>query len=603
MRRLLAAALLCLLPGLAEAYELTHEMVSMRDGTRLDTEILRPSKPGRYPTILMRTPYSMMAFGDEAARLLADGLQFVVVQQSTRGRYASEGTDDVFLSDGWGENQDGFDTVEWIVSQSWSDRKVGLFGVSALGITSYLNMGAMHPAIKAAHVGIAPWVFYNVVYPGGEFRTALLEDWLGGQGSAYMIDLYKQHPIYDDFWTSLDMRTRQDHITVPILHWGGWHDVFTEGPVEGFEALQHGGASGRGGFNRLVMGPWTHVDAGPFDTRQGELVYPGNSYYPMGSANPIEWFQEFLKGRAQRPPADLDAYPVRYYLMGPTDQERGPGNHWELAREWPVPATQVPLYFGTDGSLGWTAPAGASLEPLSWLYDPADPSPTIGGHELTIPQGPRDQSPLLARSDVLHFETAPLDRDVKIVGKVRATLYASSTAPDTDFVARLVDVYPDGRAMLVTDGVIRARYRDSMTQPEFLVPGQIYAFDIDLNRTAQVFGKGHRIMVLVSSSNYRRYEPAKNTQDDIWGSQPAVTAVNSLYADARYPSGLLLPVPKPGAVVPGFEPAPPSDAAIGQAMERMKRGAPLSAADQAALREQGGRELMHFGLRAAGIEH
>lgn len=597
-RLLLVAALLAAMPGFAHAYVHERVMVAMRDGTRLDTDILRPSRPGRYPTVLMRTPYEIEDLG-EAGLIVCDLFQLTLIQQTTRGRYDSEGVDDVFRSDGWGDNQDGYDTVQWITEQPWSDAQVGFLGASGPGIAAYLAVGTYHPAIKTAHVGIAPWDLYDVVYPGGAFHNATVVDWLEGQGSAYEIELYKQHPVYDAFWEAFALRTREDAIKIPMLHWGGWHDVFSEGPVEAFTALQNGGASGQTGYNRLIMGPWTHVDNGAFSTQQGELSYPDNSLLPMKMANPVEWYLQVMTGREQRPSEYPKDYPVLFYVMGPTDQQEPLANRWEMARAWPLAGRTLPLYFGADGTLTPTKPLLTDAGPLSWSYDPADPSPTIGGRELTIAAGPRDQRPLLSRNDYLLFQTEPLQHPLKVVGEITATLYASSTAYDTDFVARLVDVYPDGRMMLVADSLIKARYRDSMTTPELMIPGTVYAFDVNLHSTAQVFGKGHRLGLIITSSNYRRFEASANTADDVWGTLPPVVALNSLYADAEHPSQIRLPIPDAQASVVAPPLLLPIPADIEAARERLRHGETLSAADRSLLLDEAGRMLMQAMLRQA----
>ncbi len=601
MRRLeavVAVLLMGVVPASAQAFEFETVMVEMRDGIHLATDVFRPSQPGQYPTILIRTTYGRDMIPDLAAEKICDKLKFALVCQDTRGRYDSEGVDDVFLSDGWGDRQDGYDTVQWVVEQSWSDGKVGLFGASALGITSFLAMGSLHPAIQAAHVGIAPWIFYDVVYQDGCYRDGLVTDWLEDQDALYMLDTYEEHPTYDDLWASLDMRTRADLIDVPVYLWGGWYDVFTGGPLEARVDLDDPKVSDDAP-QRLLMGPWTHTEMGAIGPVQGELVYPIDSVIPLYDANPISWFQRFLKGQ---PRSTFDeGWPVRFYLMGDVDDPHSAGNRWLIARTWPIPARDRLLYLDYTGGLTWTADT-TTHPPRTFVYDPSDPSPTIGGGELTLDQGPYDQRPLLERPDVLVFETQVLDEPVTVVGKVTATLFVASDAPDTDFTIRLADVYPDGRAMLVTDGIAKIRYRNSFEEPDFLSPGEIVPLQVDVGSTAIAFDRGHRIMVLVSSSNARRFIPSKNNADDIWGDEPAQVATNAVYMDRIYPSFLVLPEPEPGETkqleTTDWRPSPGQ---VDRVERRSARGLPLSSGDMDVVAYEAGRMLMETMLaRVAG---
>lgn len=601
-------ALLCVLQLLAAAahgIELETVAVAMRDGTRLATDVFRPSGPDRYPTILVRTPYGRDFVPIEVAKVLTDGLGYGLVVQDVRGRFDSEGIDDVFLSDGWGENQDGYDTIEWIVDQAWSDGRVGLFGASAFGITAYLAMGTYHPAIRAAHVGITPWIFYDVAYQDGAFREGLIVDWLEGQGASYMLETYYEHPIYDDFWASLDMRTRAA-IEVPTYHWGGWYDCFAAGPLEAFAQLSDRDTDGgrRRSPQRLLVGPWTHVDLGAFSRRQGELVYPEGSTIPFREANPLAWFRRFLKNdhRALRDEGRDEGWPVTFYLMGDVDAPGSAGNRWVRARDWPVPMRRRPLYLTGEGGLSAVRPpaavASAPLaDPVTYLADPADPSPTIGGAELSLPSGPRDQTPLLARDDVLAFRSEVLTESLTLVGKVEAVVFAASDRPDTDITVRLADVYPDGRLMLVADGIAKGRYLADPLAENFLTPGEATAFKVDLGPTAIVFDPGHRIAVLVSSSNAPRFVPSKNNDDHIWGDEPPLVAANNLYLGGAYPSRLILPEPDTGALaaVADRKDGPRPDD-IQRARQRLARGERLTAADHDALSAFAGEGLLRATL-------
>ena len=570
-----------MIPDTSLAAMFQNFQVEMQDGVHLNTNTYYPEDGLPVATILIRSTYGADFVPMAAADQICDGMRYAMVVQDTRGRYGSEGVDDVFLSDGWAENQDGYDTIEWITQQPWSNGKVGMFGASALGITAYLAAGSLHPALLSAHVGISASDFYNhAAYQGGVFREGLVVDWLEGQGSAYMLDLYKEHPMYDATWEQLDLRTRYDQITTSMFHWGGWYDIFAEGPGAAFHALQKGGEEGKAGPQQLLMGPWTHTDNGAWSLSQGELTYPSNSIIPLGYANPFTWFDRTLKG--ERVIRDGDQYPVRYYVMGDVDNPRSEGNYWAHATEWPMASTSRKLYLREEGKLSWDM-ASDLPAPEDFVYDPADPSPSLGGRELSLPAGPHDQISLLSRADILEFTTGPLERAVKVVGNVRAQLYVSSSAPDTDFSVRLVDIYPDGRWMLVTDGILKTRYRQGYDHESFLPVDQVGYLDIDVGTTAIVFDKGHQIGVLVSSSNTTRFKAGNNSDGPIWSDEPGEPAINSIYVDNIFASALILPEPERGAFHRIPDEALPDTRALPSARRQVTRGVPLTPAQYDAL--------------------
>jgi putative CocE/NonD family hydrolase len=235
---------------------------------------------------------------------------------------------------------------------------------------------------------------------------------------------------------------------------------------------------------------------------------------------------------------------VAYYVLGDVTEPDGPGNEWRFADDWPVPATEVPFYFHEGGVMDMVAPGGAEA-PDVYDYDPIDPVPTLGGANLTISKGPYDQAGLETRDDVIVFTTAPLTEPLEITGQVTVVLYASSSALDTDFTAKLGDVYPDGRSMLVCDGIIRARHRNTQAADELLTPGEVYAFTIDLWETCIAFNTGHRIRVDISSSNYPRFDANPNTGEPFNQATGTAVATNTIYHDADHPSHLLLRVTGP----------------------------------------------------------
>ncbi|MDZ7344510.1 MAG: CocE/NonD family hydrolase, partial [candidate division KSB1 bacterium] len=503
---------------------------------QLATDVYLSESLGQWPTILIRTPYSKevdptieLAF----AFLVSRG--YAIAVQDTRGRFASPGIDSLFLDDGWGPRQDGYDTVEWIAAQSWSNGKVGTWGASALGITQYLMAGSAPPHLVCQFVEVGATNLYTqAAYPGGVLLKNLVEEWIAGQGSTYLLPFVFAHSRYDEYWERLDLETRFSAVKVPIYHLGGWHDIFTEGTINGFVGVQYGGGQGARGKQKLLIGPWTH---GAWQTRQqGELTFPPNSTF-NDFVETLRWFDYWLLGQDT---GIMSEPPVKYYVMGAIE-DGAPGNEWRTASDWPPPSQPTPFYLHANGELSPERPV-TTRAALSYQYDPKNPVPTIGGRNLLIDAGPYDQRRVENRPDVLVFTTPVLEQPLEVIGKIKVKLWMASSARDTDFMAKLTDVYPDGRSILVSDGAVRARHRDSLRREDFLTPDSIYACEIDLWSTAMIFNKGHRLRVAISSSNAPRFDPNANTGGPIRGDSSTVIATNTLYVDSARPSHLLLPV-------------------------------------------------------------
>jgi hypothetical protein len=519
----------------------THR-IRVRDGTELATDVYLPEKfSGKLPTILIRTTYNKDASnkGIKIAAAMAKPFTdkgYAVVVQDTRGRFSSAGVDSIFRTDGVGPNRDGYDTIEWITRQRWSNGRVGMWGFSALGITSYLAAASGHPALVCAYVALcASNVYDDVFYTGGVYRESTVDRWVAGQGRAEFLPFLYANSAYSEYWDAMNLRTHARNAHASIYQFGGWFDMMSQGQTEGFKALQERGGVGARGRQMLVMGPWSHGGMG----KQGELEFPKNSLdvNPLNEA--VAWFDNRLKGVPNR----IDSLPpVRYYLMGDVSDSTAPGNVWTSSQTWP-PDGAVPIsyYLRGGGPLSLEAPGHAEGTD-SYRYDPKDPAPTLGGLNLYSPIGPADMSRVEARPDVLTFSTPPLEEPVTIVGTVRVRLYASSSAPDTDFMGMLCDVYPDGRSILILDGPIRARHRNSFERDEFMTPGEVCEFDINLWDTAIVFNRGHRIRLNVTSSNAPRFQPNPNTATPFHTDTVGVVATNTIYHDATHPSALILPV-------------------------------------------------------------
>jgi putative CocE/NonD family hydrolase len=326
-----------------------------------------------------------------------------------------------------------------------------------------------------------------------------------------------------------------DKVKAAAVHIGGYFDIFAQGTLDAFVGYQERGGPGARGKQKLIMGPWTH---GVFSEKAGELTFPNAKRPPNNVRDQWRWFDHTLKGAdngINREPA------VTYYVMGDTSNTNVPGNTWRTADRWPpVAATATPFYLRADRTVSRTKPGPA--EPLGYTCDPTNPVPTLGGPELTIPAGPKDQRSIENRPDVLVFSTEPLAELLEITGRVRAKLWAASDAPDTDFFVRLCDVYPDGRSFNICEGRLRARFRESSSQEKLLKPGEVCAFDLDLWSTSIILNKGHRLRVHVTSSSAPGFDPNPNTGEPFRQSTTTRVARNTLYCDGEHPSHLLLPV-------------------------------------------------------------
>jgi len=558
--------------------------IAMRDGAELATDIYRPAAAGSYPVVLLRLPYNkeipmLLFLSGDILRVAQAG--YVVLVQDCRGTFQSGGEFNPFFQ----ERDDGFDTIAWAAAQPWSNGNVGMMGASYYGATQWLAATSSAPALKA----LAPFItgdqyHDNWTYQGGAFQLGFILQWAAGTlaigevarrlglgaatgadfgaavASADTVDQrywhlpltdlpelhdlapYVQdwiaHPDYDDYWRAIAPRENYPAVSAPALNIGGWYDLFLGGTLRNYTAMKQRLPQ------KLVIGPWVHGYNGG--------VYPERNFGLMAhdaiadvTADQIRWFDRWLKGEPNGAESDR---PVKLFIMGP--------DVWREEDDWPLPDTKWQnFYLRSDGRAGTSggelSTAAPGNEPADRFdYDPADPVVTCGGATflpglyIAANAGPRDQRSLETRDDVLCYTSDVLPRDTEVTGPVVLKLYVRSSALDTDFTGKLVDVYPDGRAMLVTDGILRARYRNGLDTPEPMVPGEITAIEIDLVATATVFRSGHRIRLEVSSSNFPRFDRNTNTGGIIAAETEAdfVIAHNEVLHDAAHPSHLVLPV-------------------------------------------------------------
>lgn len=529
----------CYVPNRSSRAPLTHTvryyMVAMSDSVHLNTDVATPSdEAGPWPVMLYRTPYGIQSNNiDEMA-----DQGYVAVSQDTRGRFGSEGVDRMFRDEGYGpDHRDGLETVQWILRQPWCNGRVCGSGVSASAINENLLAAALPESARCTLVYFAGADFYNdLVFPGGAFKQIDVTTWLRDQGAEWNLDSIYAHPDHDDFWKWLDTTGRLSQETIPTYQVGGWFDIFPDGPIHSYTGLQFGGGPGAAGNQKLIMGPWTHCTDGG---QQGQLDFPNasSSYAAAIVGSPNDFLNYWVMGVQN---GVMKRSPVAYYLMGDVDDPTAPGDVWKVTSVWPPPSVPTNLYLTSSGGLSLTPPA--SEAPQTYTFNPHHPVPTLGGGNLVIAAGPYDQRPVLSRPDVLVYETPVLTEPWEVTGEISVELYISSDCLDTDFTAKLCDVYPDGRAMLMTDGILRARHRISMDEEDLLVPGQIVPVTIRLPETAIAFNTGHRILLAVSSSNLPRFDVNPNNGKPFMQDTTTVIAHNTVYHQQAYPSRMVLPL-------------------------------------------------------------
>ena len=534
------ALLLLLVPVLNTAYcadedkpkyvPTTH-MVEMRDGTKLATDVYLPKEGnGPWPVLMERTPYKKENLAGHAP-LTEQGIAFVV--QDVRGRHSSDGRARPFADDAWGKNKDGYDTVEWVRAQKWSDGKIATTGGSAGGITQIMLATTGPEGIVGQYVVVAPVSNYSgVFYQGGCFRKSLAAGWLkAAQWPPDNLPEIRYYGTYSDYWAVQNLGERVENVDWPVVLVAGWYDIFQQGSIDAFTQIQQR-ASQTGRDNvHLIMGPWPH---GIGMTKYGEVEFPESGKVPDDYPKMHDWVAQWLLGK----PLPKRPAPVTYYTMGELPGDDAPGNEWRSADTWPVPATFANLYLAEREKLDLDVPRASTR---TYNYDPNDPVPSLGGPNLLIPTGPFDQRPIESRKDVLLFTTPPLKRPMEVTGRMTAVLYVSTTAKDTDFTAKLTDVYPDGRSMLITDGIQRLSLRLSQSDPTYAESGKVYCVTVDLWSTSYIFNKGHRIRLAVSSSNEPRFEANPNTGHD-WTSGEKVVAGQTVHLGGKRASHMTLPV-------------------------------------------------------------
>jgi hypothetical protein len=512
-------------------------MLKMPDGIELATDYYVPSEgAGPWPVLLIRTAYPKRIMERESGGWEREGIAGVV--QDIRGLGLSQGAHNVFYTDGWREGaRDGVETIRWIKSQPWCNGKIGTTGGSALGITQVMLAPATED-IVCQSIDVAPADFYSqVAFHGGVWRKNLGELWLTLLGHGDTITTFRSRANYDDFWIYYNAIPKASDVTAPAIHVGGWFDIFSQGTIDNFVSRQYNGGPGAKGNQKLIMRWATHNNNETPDYNLNENRRSLN----LGDIR-HQFQNHWLKGEQN----DIMTQPaVYYYVMGDDKDPKAPGNEWRTANNWPPFATvETPYYLAFPGTLKTQPDDGDDA--LTYAYDPAHPMMTHGGNNLFLPAGPFDQRPAnMDRADVLKFATPPLEAPMETTGQVHARLFVSTDAPDTDFTAKLVDIFPEGdeREINVLDGIRRVKFRNGQQAAPLLTSkDEVVELTIDLWSTSWVFNARHRIGIQISSSNYPRFDRNPNCGDDFCSETNMRVAHNTLHTGKKYASALLLPL-------------------------------------------------------------
>ena len=538
-----------------------NQRVPMRDRVELSADVYRPQAAGRYPVILSRTPYTKTSGSTfrTAKYFVANG--YVFVTMDVRGRGDSDGTFVPYKADGL----DGYDAIEWCAAQPWSTGKVGTLGGSYNGVIQWLTAVHQPPHLAAMIPMVSP------SDPFVEFPTGLpipqLLSWYhitAGKVSQNMeaVDwtkLYWHLPIFtmdeamgrpnknwkdfvehsklDSYWEPLRYQNKFDRVKVPVLGISGWYDDEQIGTPLNFAGMTSKTIDEKvRRSQRLLMGPWPHAINST--SKLGEVDFGPTATIDLNNTW-LRWFDYWLKGTDN---GVMQEAPVRIFVMGE--------NVWRNENEWPMARTKWTKYFlssggrantlSGNGSLSMTEPATEGTD--TYRYDPANPVPFLTSPSFAQIGGPDDYRKVEEREDVLVYSTEPLLEDMEVCGPIKVKLFASSSARDTDFMAKLIDVWPNGFAQRMTDGMVRARFREGMDKPSLIEPGRVYGYDIDLWNTCQLYKKGHRVRLEISSSAFPKYDRNLNSGEQLGKTTAMQVAEQKIYHGSGRGSYVLLPL-------------------------------------------------------------
>ncbi len=553
--------------------------IPMRDGTILYADIYRPAKEGKYPVIVTRTPYGLQRDNVHHERLTKFAQNgYIGIVQDVRGRYESDGKWEPFRD----EANDGYDTIEWIAKQDFSNGKIATQGGSYLGHNQWAAASQSPPSLDAIFPSVASTNLYaNWITMGGAFRLSFNYGWgvvrmpnrimlpqywhtesytpeeltydnilmhlplKDGdlESAGYAVQHYRdwvKHESYDEYWKSISDEERFEKVLVPAYNTGGWFDIFLMGTLNGYVGMKnHGGTPEARKGTKLLVGPWGH---GP-GTKFGDLEFGEHAFIDLYEEE-LRYYDFHLKGVKNG--IDTEK-PVKIFYMGE--------NQWRQEDNWPIPGTQYKeLYLTANspantlrggGTLSFDKPSKSGLD--KYLYDPNQPVMTYGGNNCcgtpTI-AGPKDQRDIERRNDVLVYTSEYMTEALTVAGPIKMKLHAATDGPDTDWMIKLVDVYPDGSAYPVSEGILRARFKDGLDKINLLTPNQVYEFEIEMMGTANVFQPGHRIRIDITSSNFPQFDRNPNTGKPQGSDAEVRIAQQTIHHGGAKPSHILLPLVK-----------------------------------------------------------
>jgi len=533
--------------------------IPMRDGTRLMADIYTPAAEEPFPVVLIRMPYGkreaycyMPAHGKYWAKH-----GYACVIQDVRGKWDSEGSWQPFIN----EANDGYDTLNWIADQSWCNGNIGMTGESYYGYTQWAVAPLNHPNLKCIVPGntaadiYGSWMYNNHVFCSKTMGVWLIQMLSKQYNNPFrlnpyhlpLIEMAKQaglperdyracleHPERDSYWEQINVDRKFDQVRIPVLHWGGWYDVFLQGTLDAWQGMMEKSDPNK---QWLIVSPTDHETTPMFTGRIGQMSV-GSQAWTYDKV--LEFFDHFLMGVENK------------YSGGPFVEIFTLGdNQWRVETNWPPARAEYTSYFfhsngaanglAGDGKLNVVAPQDEPSDHFE--YDPARPVNFAEKIDLWhLAEAMKDRTSLEKRQDVLVYNSEPLSSALEVTGPILARIYASSSAKDTDFTATLVDVFPDGYAQLVQEGIVRARYRQKGNPPSLVEPGKIYPFEIDLWATSYVFQPGHRIRVEITSSNFDRYDRNLNTGGTFAQKAEYQAASQTIYHDRSHPSCIILPI-------------------------------------------------------------
>jgi len=538
-------------------------VVPMRDGVKLYANIYKPDVDGKFPVILIRLPYGkdepycvMPAYGKYFARK-----GYACVVQDVRGKYASEGEFEPFFNEG----ADGYDTLNWIASQPWCDGNIGMTGESYYGYTQWAVACLNHPNLKC----IAPGETYTnvheiMIYQNNAFCLHTTGTWVYemnakkwnnplkldywhlplismDEDAGIRCDYYKdwiRHPLRDAYWESVNICQKHNQVKIPVYHWGGWYDIYISGTINDWRGVKESSDSVEARKNQwLLIAPTDH-ELTPVETHRIGKIDIGKEAWTYDRLQRFfdYWLKGIDNGFGKTPRVEI-------FTIG--------DNKWRYEDEWPPARVQYTNYYfhsggganthQGDGLLDTQSPGDEASD--SYVYDPNNPvTASLEMQVLSLAQTLNNRSSVEQRPDVLVYTLSKLDKELEITGPINVTLFAASSARDTDFTATLVDVFPDGYVHMIQEGIVRAMYRNSYSEVSLIEPGEIYEYTIDLWATSYVVKQGHRIRVEISSSNFNRWDRNLNTGNEFGMDDKVVKAKQTIYHDKKHPSHITLPI-------------------------------------------------------------